>query len=560
METAGVSDRATESATAAATALARRPDAAPAPGDWWRRGVVYQIFPLTFMDASGDGIGDLPGITSRLDYVASLGVAAIWLSPIHPSPWIDSGYDVADYLDVHPRFGTLADFDRLVAEAHRRDLRVILDFVPNHTSDRHPWFVESRSSRDNPKRDWYIWRDPKPDGRPPNNWMSYFGPAWTFDKATGQSYFHQFRSEQPELNYDNPAVLAEMVNVLRFWLDRGVDGFRVDVIALLAKDPELRDEPPNPEFREGEALWFTNLHTGTEDQPAVHDIIRAFRRVLDEYPDRVLIGELDPIPNLMRYYGAANDESQLPFNFNLVNGLAWEPRAVRDAADAYDAAIPPGAWPNWVLGNHDRPRITARVGAAQARVAQLLVLTLRGTPFCYYGDELGMEHADIPPGLARDGVGGRDPFPGVSRDAFRTPMQWDASPNAGFCPPGVEPYLPLGRNWQRLNVAVEDGDAGSVLEFYRALLRLRSSDEALMVGAYQSLAADDAILAYERRAEGSRIVVGLNFSHEDAALDLGGVAAAGDLLLSTALDREGEISLAPLRLRADEGVVVRIRE
>jgi alpha-glucosidase len=527
-------------------------------GEWWRRGIVYQVFPLTFGDATGDGIGDLAGITERLDYVASLGVAAIWLSPIHPSPLVDFGYDVADYLAVDPRFGSLADFDRLVREAHRRGLRVILDFVPNHTSDRHPWFVESRASRGNPKRDWYIWRDPGPEGGPPNNWVSYFGSAWTHDPATGQSYFHQFREQQPELNYGNPEVLEAMLAVLRFWLDRGVDGFRVDVIPLLAKDPEFRDEPPNPAFRDGDFLWQRNLHTGTSDLPAVHDIIRAFRRVLDGYGDTVLIGELDPIPNLMRYYGAALDECHLPFNFSLVNGLAWNARAVGAAVEAYDRAIPPGAWPNWVLGNHDRPRVTARVGVAQARIATMLVLTLRGTPFCYYGDELGMLHAELSPERNRDGHGHTDPAMAAhfSRDPFRSPMQWDAGPNAGFCPPAVEPWLPLGRDWQSLNVAAESVDPRSMLALFRGLARLRAAREALAVGGYRALEGGDAVLAYERRAGADRVVVALNCTHGPATVDLASVAPAGRVILSTALDRSGPEGRGPLTLRPDEGIVV----
>ena len=526
---------------------------------WWRSGIVYQVYPLTFMDATGDGVGDLPGVSARLDYLASLGIGALWFTPIHPSPLVDFGYDVADYLGVHPAFGTLADFDRLVAAAHRRGLRVILDFVPNHTSDQHPWFADSRSSRDSPKRDWYIWRDPKPDGSAPNNWMSYFGPAWTYDAATGQSYLHQFRSEQPELNYANPAVLAAMLDVLRFWLDRGVDGFRVDVIALLAKDPEFRDEPPNPRFRAGDPLWQTNLHTGTEDQPAVHDIIRAFRGVLDEYGDKVMIGELDPIPSLMSYYGAALDECHLPFNFNLINGLPWTAPAVRDAVAGYDAAIPTGAWPNWVIGNHDRPRVAERLGQAQARIAHMLLLTLRGTPFCYYGDELGMLHADVPPERLRDAHGYTDPERALrySRDPFHAPMAWDAGPNAGFCPSNVEPYLPLARDWQRLNVAAETDDAASMLSLFRALTRLRGEQATLTAGSYRGLdGTGDAVFAYIRESGDRRTVVALNLTHEAATVDLSDVAPTGQVLLSTALDRTGPEPLDSLALRADEGVLV----
>jgi alpha-glucosidase len=531
------------------------------PGDWWRHGIVYEIFPLTFQDGSGDGVGDLAGITRRLDYLVSLGIAAIWLTPIHPSPLVDFGYDVADYLDVHPVFGTLADFDRFLAEAHRRGLRVILDFVPNHTSDRHPWFVESRASRENPKREWYIWRDPGPNGGPPNNWMSHFGPAWTNDAATGQSYFHQFRAEQPELNYHNPAVLEAMQGVLRFWLDRGVDGFRVDVIALLAKDPELRDEPPNPRFRPGDQLWHTNLHSGTEDLPGVHDIIRAFRTVLDEYDERVMIGELDPIPSLMRYYGETLDEVHLPFNFNLVNGLDWTAPAVREAVGAYDAAIPKGAWPNWVIGNHDRRRVAERIGSAQARVATMLVLTLRGTPFWYYGDELGMLHADVPRERARDGVG--MPYAvwteRFSRDPYHAPMSWDRSPHAGFCPPEAEPYLPLARDWQRRNVEVERRDQRSMLSLFLRLTELRKAHAALTHGGYRALdGTGDAVFAYVREAGSDRLAVALNFTAEPTTVDLISAAGTGQVLASTLMDRSGAEPLGSLALRADEGVIVEL--
>jgi alpha-glucosidase len=535
------------------------PDAsAPGIGEWWRRGIIYQIFPFTFMDGNGDGVGDLQGIPSRLDYLVDLGVAGIWLSPIHPSPLADAGYDVADYRDVHPLLGTLADFDRLAAEVHRRGLKLILDFVPNHTSDQHPWFVESRSSRHNPKRDWYIWRDPAPDGGPPNNWMSYFGPAWTLDPTTGQYYFHQFRSEQPELNYGNPAVLEAMLGNLRFWLERGVDGFRIDVIALLAKDPTFQDEPPNPSFKPGDPLWFTNLHAGTEDQPAVHDIIRSFRRVADAYGDTVMIGELDPIPNLMRYYGAELDECQLPFNFNLVNGLPWEAKAVRDAVTRYDAAIPDGAWPNWLVGNHDRPRIAERIGLDQARVAMMLVLTLRGTPFWYYGDELGMLHGPIDPARVRDRVGLDPAVAGESRDPERAPMAWDPSPNAGFSPAGVETWLPLAEGWQRRNVAVERDDPASMLRLFQALTRARADHPALTGGAYRALdGGSPDVFAFSRHDGTERVVVALNFASRPGTVDLGARGDTAEVLVSTALDRAGETSIAPLELRPNEGLVLR---
>ncbi|HYN69335.1 MAG TPA: alpha-amylase family glycosyl hydrolase [Candidatus Eisenbacteria bacterium] len=527
---------------------------------WWQRGIVYQIFPLSFMDSNGDGIGDLPGIIARLGYVASLGVDAIWLSPIYPSPMADFGYDVADYTDVDPRFGSLDDFDRLVSEAHGRGLRVILDLVPNHTSDQHPWFIDSRSSRDASKRDWYIWRDPAPGGGPPNNWVSYFGSGWTLDPETGQYYFHQFRAEQPELNYANPAVLEAMLGVMRFWLDRGVDGFRVDVIALLAKDQRFLDEPPNPGYSPDQHAYYAVHHVYTENQPAVHDYIRAMRRVLDEYHERVMIGELDPFEGYLGYYGEDLDEVHLPFNFNLFF-VPWQAEAVRRTADAYDAALPAGAWPNWVVGNHDRQRVGSRAGIGQARVVQMLLLTLRGTPFCYYGDEIGMADTPVPVDRLRDTVG-YDPSQATrfSRDPQRTPMQWDATrPNAGFSSPEAEPWLPLAPDSGTVNVAVQEADERSVLALFRRLTALRAAEPALNGGDYRSHHAGDRnVFAYERSDGGTRVLVVLNFTAADKLVDLGAVASDGLVLLSTELDRTGREDCATLSLRPNEGVILRI--
>jgi alpha-glucosidase len=512
------------------------------------------------MDSSGDGMGDLRGIVNRLDYVASLRVDAIWLSPIHPSPMTDFGYDVADYTGVDPFFGTMADFDRLVDEAHGRGLRLILDLVPNHTSDLHPWFLESRSSRTDRRRDWYIWRDPAPDGGPPNNWVSYFGSAWTFDPRTGQYYLHQFRETQPELNYRNPDVLSAMLGVMRFWLDKGVDGFRVDVIALLAKDEQLRDEPANPSYQPDQFAYHSLRHTYTQDQPRVHDYIRAMRSVLDEYDERVMLGELDPIPNLMAYYGTRLDECHLPFNFNLLY-TPWEAPVIKRTIAAYEGALPPGAWPNWVLGNHDQPRVASRVGRAQARVAQMLLLTLRGTPICYYGDEIGMANAPIPPNRLRDRSALDLPDAiRLSRDPQRTPMQWDTCPNAGFTTDDVEPWLPIPADHDRVNVSAQDGDPRSMLSLYRRLTTFRREIGALSVGSFRSIDVPNAsaVLAYERRHASSRVVVALNLGQASERLDLTAVGTHGEVLLSTELDREGTEGLRNLDLRPSEGLVLRI--
>jgi alpha-glucosidase len=388
---------------------------------WWQTGVVYQIYPRSFLDRNGDGIGDLRGITARLDYLVDLGVDAIWICPIFASPMADFGYDISNYNSIDPLFGTMPDFDALINAAHDRGLKVILDFVPNHTSDQHPWFQQSRASRDNPRRDWYIWRDPPQPGVPPNNWLSEFGGrAWEFDELTGQFYYHAFLARQPDLNWRNPAVRSAMHEVMRFWLRKGVDGFRVDVIWHLVKDDQYRDNPINPQFRVGDPPNRRLLPLYTTDRPEVHDLIAAMRRVIDEFDDRVLIGEIYlPIERLIAYYGRDLSGVHLPFNFSLI-GARWQAQSIAKLIDRYEAALPPGGWPNWVLGNHDRPRIASRVGPDQARVAAMLLLTLRGTPTIYYGDEIGMQQVPIPIEQIRDPLEKNVPGQGLGRDGART--------------------------------------------------------------------------------------------------------------------------------------------
>ena len=359
------------------------PACSTSPPRWWQTGVVYQVYPRSFADATGGGTGDLAGITGRLDYIAWLGVDAIWISPFYPSPMADFGYDVSNYTDVDPIFGSLADFDELLAAAHDRGVRVLIDYVPNHTSDQHPWFIESRSSRTSAKRDWYVWRDAKPDGSPPNNWISMFaGPAWDWDEATGQYYLHTFLKEQPDLNWRNPETRAAMFDVARFWLDRGVDGFRIDVAPMVMKDPELRDNPPNPEPDAGWnsrlGSWLTQLHLHDHNHPDMHELYRDFRRLLESYPgDRVSIGELHhpDFDTWAKYYGERQDEIHVPFNFHVINS-PWRADAIRRAVEGVQGALPDGAWASWVLGNHDQPRFAspARAGREQAKVGMLLLL------------------------------------------------------------------------------------------------------------------------------------------------------------------------------------------
>jgi alpha-glucosidase len=525
---------------------------------WWQHGIIYQIYPRSFLDSNGDGVGDLPGIVSKLDYLHWLGVDALWLSPIYPSPMADFGYDISNYTGVHPLFGTLEDLDTLLQQAHQRDLKVILDFVPNHTSDEHPWFQEARSSRTNEKRDWYIWHDPAPAGGPPNNWMSKFGgSAWQFDEHTGQYYLHLYDVKQPDLNWRHPKVRQAMYDVLRFWLDRGVDGFRIDALEMLLKDEQLRDNPLNPQWKPGGRPSTRQLGRYTEDQPGLHEIVQEMRALVDSPGQRLLIGELYlPIERLVQYYGELLDEVHLPFNFQLVTLPTWEARTMRQVVETYEAALPQGAWPNWVLGNHDRPRIATRVGRERARIAQMLLLTLRGTPTCYYGDELGMQNVPIPLELIHDPPGKEHPE--HSRDPARTPMQWDSSPNAGFCPPGTEPWLPLAADYRQVNVAAEREDPHSLLALTRRLIELRRSALALTTGSYHSIeGVPDGCFVYLRQSNSQRYLIALNFSGNEQTVKLPEMGH-GRIVLSTYLDREEPIDLALLRLRSDEGSVIEL--
>ncbi|HEY5796196.1 MAG TPA: alpha-amylase family glycosyl hydrolase [Bosea sp. (in: a-proteobacteria)] len=526
---------------------------------WWQSGVIYQIYPRSFQDTDGDGIGDLKGIAHRLDYLAGLGIDAIWISPIYPSPMADFGYDIADYCDVDPRFGTLADFDDLLAQAHARGLRVLLDFVPNHTSDRHAWFMESRSSRDAAKRHWYLWRDPAPDGGPPNNWISDFGgSAWAWDEASGQYYYHAFLKEQPDLNWRNPAVRAAMHEVMRFWFDRGVDGFRIDVLWHLIKAADFPDNPINPAYRPAMGEMHRVLQLHSTDQPEVHALAAEMRAIADSYGmaglgERVLLGEIYlSVDRLMQYYGQKQAEVHLPLNFQLID-TPWQARALADLITGYEAALPRGAWPNWVLGNHDRPRVASKLGEAQARIAAMLVLTLRGTPTLYYGDELGLSDARIPPDQIQDPRELREPGLGLGRDPVRTPLPWDASDNAGFST--TLPWLPLNADWPHRNVAGMTEEPASILTLYRQLLAARRAQPALVIGDFALLDSAGDVLAYERRHGAQRLIVALNLGTDAQRLELPGWARNSRPVLST-ISEATLVEDGALLLRANEGVIL----
>ena len=504
-----------------------------APDDavpWWRRAVFYQVYPRSFADSTGDGVGDLDGIRSHLADLAWLGIDALWISPFFRSPMADFGYDVSDYCDVDPLFGDLASFDALVDEAHRLGMRVVIDWVPNHTSDRHPWFVDAASSRDSAHRDWYVWRDPEPDGSPPNNWVAAFdltAPAWTFHQPTGQWYLHMFESAQPDLNWDEPAVEAAMLDTLRFWLDRGVDGFRADVVHGIGKDPTLPDDPPD----------VAGIpHCALNDESVTHGRLRSIRTLLDGYPgERMMVGEVFLLSTdaVATYYGH-DDELHLAFNFPPLFAPWLADRWAGCIDDARRALDPRGAWPTWVLSNHDNvrhrsrydraaaragedPATSARRSEARARAAAVLLLTLRGTPFVYQGDELGLEDADVPEDRRVDPGG---------RDGCRAPIPWDGAPDHGWpTAGGATTWLPFPPEADTRNRAALAADPGSILHLYRRALAVRRATPPLVLGDLVLLPSPDGTLAFRRGLDGDACTVLINFSGEE--VDVTGLGPAG---------------------------------
>jgi alpha-glucosidase len=524
---------------------------------WWRDGVIYQIYPRSYRDANGDGVGDLAGITERLDHLAWLGVDAIWITPITVSPDTDWGYDVADYTAVQPAFGDLADFDRLVAEAEARGIKVVLDLVPNHTSDRHPWFREAKASQDSPRRDYYVWAEGKADGSPPNNWRSSFGgPAWTHDPASGQYYLHNFLPTQPDLNWWAEGVREEFDRILRFWFDRGVAGFRIDVCHAIVKDKELRDNPPAEPGDHPYVFRFGQRKVYNAERPEAHDVFRRWRAIAEEYdPPRLLLGEtyiLD-VERLRPFYGEG-DELQLAFNFVFLHS-PFNAAGLRSIVDASERALQEPAWPVWAISTHDLPRFVDRWcggSAEQARTVLLMLLTLRGTPVLYYGDELGMRDVPVPPQQRRDPVGTGSYDAGDGRDPCRTPMPWSPGPGGGFTTPDADPWLPLSTQ-PGVTVEEQRADPHSMLVLCRDLIALRRSEPDLTAGDYAGLPSPDGVWGYRR---GQRFVVVLNLSDQPAVFEHG----AGDstVRLGTNRSRDGEAVGASLRLGPWEGVALQL--
>lgn len=488
--------------------------------EWWRNAVFYQIYPRSFMDSNSDGIGDLKGVYSRIDYIESLGVDAVWFSPIFSSPMRDFGYDVSDYTSIDPVFGSIEDFDEVLQELHRRGIKCILDFVPNHTSDLHKWFLESRRSKNSSKRDWYVWRDPLPDGGVPNNWLgAHGGKAWTFDESTGQYYLHSFLPEMPDLNWENAEVREAVYEAMRFWLKRGVDGFRVDVILRLAKDLQFRDEPANPDYTAEQPEYDSLLHVYTRDVDHVHKYIREMRKVMDEFPGSVFIGETYlPVDKLMSYYGDGN-EVHFPFNFGLIT---VEPKAsnILDYIKEYSAALPLDACPNWVAGNHDNGRIAdvERAGKERAAAFAFLLLLLPGAITIYYGDEIAMINGVFRKEELLDQSAINTDGKMLTRDRARTPMQWSSEEYAGFS--NKKPWLPLSPDYKTNNVAQQEKDPQSILSLYRKLIDFRKTHKELFLKPVELIPSPEGVAAFKTGAAKKFLVVLIDIDGTDQKVSI----------------------------------------
>jgi alpha-glucosidase len=521
-------------------------------GEWWREGVIYQAYPRSFQDSNADGIGDLRGVVDRLDYLQWLGVDAIWLNPITVSPDADVGYDVADYCAVQPVYGDLRTVDELIAAAEKRDIKIVLDIVPNHSSDRHPWFVDARSSRNSQRRDWYVWADPKPDGSLPNNWLSAFGgPAWTLDTLTGQYYLHNFLPEQPDLNWWNPAVRDAFDQIYRFWFDRGVAGFRIDVAHGIVKDRQLRDNPVATAVDPPHVRAHGQRSVYNVEQPEVHDVLRRWRAIANTYdPPRILLGEtyVRDVRSLSLFYGQG-DELHLAFNFTYLHA-PFTASALADVVAESERVIPAVGWPVWTVSNHDVSRVMTRWAGGderKLRCALLSLLTLRGTPVLYYGDEIGMPDTPLRKGDLQDPLGKRYWPEPRGRDPERTPMHWNNEPGGGFTNPGVRPWLPTGDVTTR-NVADQRRDPSSTLTFVRDLIRVRRQRPDLRSGAYHELPSPPGVWAWQR---GRDMTVALNLSGNSRRIP----AIGGTIIISTTRSRDGERVGGGLALGPWEGAI-----
>lgn len=522
---------------------------------WWKEGVIYHIYPRSFQDSTGDGNGDLQGITKRLDYFEFLGIKILYLSPIFRSPMVDNGYDISDFKDIDPMFGNLQDFEELLKEAHLRGMKLILDFVANHTSDQHPWFIESRSSKVNPKRDWYVWLDPAPGGGPPNNWVSVFGgSAWTYDAKTNQYYLHQFCPEQPDLNLRNAEVLGALNDVLTFWLDRGVDGFRADAVAHLVEDSRFQDEPTKDGYDTKRPRYDDLDHVYTKNFTANHKIVQGWRAVLDQYKDsyRILIGEIldDNFQEVIKYYGGRfSNEFDFPFNFGLL-GLSQFTTAeeVYHVISDYLAALPKGKWPNWLLGNHDFPRIGSKVSHEYCRALNVLLLTLPGTAVTYYGEEIGMIDAKVPFKSQED-----------FRDPQRSPMQWCDKENAGFTP-GTKAWVPVAENYKTANVEVQKADPTSALYLYKELVKLRSTIECFKGLSFKAVYVDASVLAYTRSDRHHTFVIMINFGKDRWEGSLNGISGSGVVVIDSEMKQKGtNVSFVRVTLNKAQALVIKMQ-
>ncbi|MBP9887325.1 MAG: alpha-glucosidase C-terminal domain-containing protein [Leptospiraceae bacterium] len=539
---------------------------------WWKEAVIYQIYPRSFSDSNGDGVGDLQGIIDKLDYLKgspdSLGVDAIWLSPIYPSPMVDFGYDISDYEDIDPVFGDLKTFKKLLKEAHKRDIKIIMDLVINHTSDQHPWFIESRSSKKNPKRDWYIWQDAI-DGKPPNNWMAAFGGnAWEWDERTKQYYYHGFTKEQPDLNWRNPEVKKAIFKMISYWLDMGVDGFRLDVVNYYFKDKKLRNNPVD--FFKGLRPYDIQIHIYDRDRPKVHSVLKSFRKLLDSYDgDRMSVGEvyIEPPGNpklATSYYGDKSDELHMAFNFAFLY-CKWDAEKFREAISALEKELKPEDWPNYTLSNHDQIRHIKRYEKGKEtiprmKIAAMLLLTLRGTPFLYYGEEIGMEDQAVPKDKIQDPLG-KMYWPIFNgRDKSRLPMCWDDSTNAGFST--GTPWLPMNKNFKTINVKSQSQNPNSLLNTYKELLSIRRESEILRKGDIRLLEDPyENVLAYFRIYKKKKLLILLNFKNDESEFNLEKQThpkTTATLLYSTNTKRLKleNLKLPIIHLHAYEGMII----